>query len=140
MKIVRVQIQNLRKTWPHIAPHLRKAVSLSPQKIAMADVLDEAITGGYGVWAIIDEDSSKIVAACTTRVAIYPRTRALAIDFVGGGRMKEWIKELDTTMTAHAKELGCTFIEGFGRDAWGRVLKDYGWKAAYTTYEKDVTK
>ena len=139
MKIVRVQNSNIRKLWPHVAPHLKKAVLLSPQKIAMADVLDEAETGGYGLWAIVDETNKNIVAACTTRVAIYPRTRALAIDFLGGTKMKEWIEDLDTTMTAHAKELDCSFIEGFGVRAWGRVLKDYGWKAAYTTYEKELT-
>ena len=140
MKAIRIEPHDIRKYWPHVMPLLKKATALSPGKVVVADILSQAEEGGLGVWAVVDARENAILAAFTTRVAIYPRSRALAVDFMGGGRMKEWIGIVDETLSDHARELGCTRLEGFGRDAWGRVLKGHGWGVSHVTYEKELDK
>ena len=46
--------------WEHIAPHLDKAVRLSPEVISMDDVYEGVASGDYLVWLAIDEEEKQI--------------------------------------------------------------------------------
>ena len=85
----------------------------------------------------MDEEDS-IIAAFTTRLLVYPQRKALALDFVGGTRMKEWNDQLIDTMRKYANELGCSHLEGYGRKAWGRSLKKYGFYPEYIAYRMEL--
>ena len=69
MIIQAVSPQKAVLMWEHIAPHLDKAVRLSPEVISMDDVYEGVASGHYLVWPAIDEEEKPIVAALTTRVA-----------------------------------------------------------------------
>ncbi len=85
----------------------------------------------------MDEDDS-IVAAFTTRLLVYPQRKALALDWVGGERMKEWEDQLIDTMRRYANELECSHLEGYGRKGWGRALKKYGFYPEYIAYRMEL--
>tara|TARA_A100000171_G_C2106968_1_gene132841 strand:+ start:812 stop:1237 length:426 start_codon:yes stop_codon:yes gene_type:complete len=138
MKFTVIPPDKITELWPHISPLVEKATSLTPDKIAIQDVLDGVLAGAYLIWAAVDEDSGEFIGTVTTRIINYPRTKALAMDFIGGTRMKEWLQMAHEHIEDHAKRNGCTHLEGYGRRAWLRHLQPHGWKQAHITYMKDL--
>tara|TARA_R100001463_G_scaffold42137_1_gene88521 strand:- start:4476 stop:4892 length:417 start_codon:yes stop_codon:yes gene_type:complete len=138
MKFTAIHPNLLPSVWPHVSPLLGKAVSLNPEVIDLDDVYAGALAGIYVVWAAVDEASGEFVGAITTRIITYPKTKALAMDFIGGTRMKEWLQLSQSAVEEHAKRNGCTHLEGYGRRAWSRYLEPLGWGQAYITYKKEL--
>lgn len=120
--------------WPHLAPLLNKAFNVGDRRVKLQDLYDDALQGTYLVWAIIDEEKKEFVAALTTRAVRYPRGKGLAIEFLGGERMDEWLDELMEELKKHAKHNGCEWLECFGRKGWAKK----GWKPAYVAFEMEL--
>ena len=44
------------------------------------------------LWIVVDHDKDDdIIAAITTKLIEYPQGRSMAMDWIGGTRMKEWL-------------------------------------------------
>ena len=136
MKFLPVLVEHLDTQWQYIEPILNKAVCLSPRKIDIKDVYEASKQGAYLVWTV--EDEGEIIAVITTRMVFYPKGYALALDFVGGDKMKDWIELVLSTLEAHARHNKCIHMEGFGRKAWQRFIGKFGWYPAHITYHKDL--
>ena len=136
MKFLPVPVDYLETQWQYIEPILNKAVCLSPRKIDIKDVYEASKQGAYLVWTVQDE--GEIIAVITTRMVFYPKGYALALDFVGGDKMKDWIELVLSTLEAHARHNKCVSLEAFGRKGWEKILNKFGCKAAYTTFKKDL--
>mgnify|MGYP001245032423 FL=1 len=83
-------------------------------------------------------DKDEPVAAITTSIISYPGRKAMAMDWIGGSRMKEWLPEVQKTIEQFAKENKCSHLEGYGRKAWGRWLNKYGWEPDYIAYRMEI--
>ena len=127
----------VRHVWKDVEKVLKKSVATAQGKSETIDVLAGILTDIYVLWVVMDDDDS-IVAAFTTRLLVYPQRKALALDFVGGTRMKEWNDQLIDTMRKYANELECSHLEGYGRKAWGRSLKKYGFYPEYIAYRMEL--
>lgn len=127
----------VRHVWKDVEKVLKKSVATAQGKAETIDVLAGILTDIYVLWVVMDDDDS-IVAAFTTRLLVYPQRKALALDFVGGTRMNEWNDQLIDTMRKYANELGCSHLEGYGRKAWGRSLKKYGFYPEYIAYRMEL--
>ena len=127
----------VRHVWKDVEKVLKKSVATAQGKSETIDVLAGIVTDIYVLWVVMDDDDS-IVAAFTTRLLVYPQRKALALDFVGGTRMNEWNDQLIDTMRKYANELGCSHLEGYGRKAWGRSLKKYGFYPEYIAYRMEL--
>tara|TARA_R110001632_G_scaffold69471_2_gene162518 strand:+ start:504 stop:929 length:426 start_codon:yes stop_codon:yes gene_type:complete len=137
LKISLVPSEAVRHVWKDVEKVLKKSVATAQGKSETIDVLAGILTGIYVLWVVMDEEDS-IIAAFTTRLLVYPQRKALALDFVGGTRMKEWNDQLIDTMRKYANELGCSHLEGYGRKAWGRSLKKYGFYPEYIAYRMEL--
>lgn len=127
----------VRHVWNDVEKVLKKSVATAQGKSETIDVLAGILTDIYVLWVVMDDDDS-IVAAFTTRLLVYPQRKALVLDFVGGTRMNEWNDQLIDTMRKYANELGCSHLEGYGRKAWGRSLKKYGFYPEYIAYRMEL--
>tara|TARA_Y100001973_G_C5208904_1_gene343806 strand:+ start:1902 stop:2315 length:414 start_codon:yes stop_codon:yes gene_type:complete len=134
MAVPRTQLRSL---WPFVAKLLKKSVDLSSHKISMPDILEGAKNGVYSIW-VVTENNEKIVAAIATRIVVYPRANAFAIEFVGGSKMSKWIDVVLDTLQKVAIHNNCSFVEGYGRTAWLRYLEKRGFKSAFCTFEKEL--
>jgi len=123
--------------WKDVDRVLKKAVATVDNKAKMIDILDGIYDGTYVLWVVMDEQDD-VIAAFTTRLIVYPQRRALALDWVGGTRMKEWEDQLIDTMRRYANELDCSHLEGYGRKGWGRALKKYGFYPEYIAYRMEL--
>tara|TARA_R110002072_G_scaffold164416_1_gene317384 strand:- start:868 stop:1281 length:414 start_codon:yes stop_codon:yes gene_type:complete len=137
LRISLVPSEAVRHVWKDVEKVLKKSVATAQGKSETIDVLAGILTDIYVLWVVMDDDDS-IVAAFTTRLLVYPQRKALALDFVGGTRMKEWNDQLIDTMRKYANELGCSHLEGYGRKAWGRSLKKYGFYPEYIAYRMEL--
>lgn len=140
MSLVRclpVPPEHLAAVWPTVEPILSRAVATANGKVDTADVLSGSQQGTYLLWIIlIDEE---IVAVLTTRIVEYPKCRAMALDWVAGGRMKQWLAPAMRAIKNHAVMNKCTRMEGYGRDAWLRYLEPEGWSRDYTVFKMELS-
>ena len=137
MKVSLVPSKAVRHVWKDVEKILKKSVATAKDKSDTIDVLAGILNDVYVLWVVMDEEDS-IIAAFTTRLLVYPQRKALALDFVGGTRMKEWNDQLIDTMRKYANELGCSHLEGYGRKAWGRSLQKYGFYPEYIAYRMEL--
>ncbi len=128
----------VRMVWRDVDRVLKKSVETVKNKSDVIDILDGVFDGTYALWVVLDDDNN-IVAAFTTRLIVYPQRRALALDWVGGTRMKEWADQMIDTMKRYADELGCEHLEGYGRKGWGRFLEKYNFYPEYTAYRMELS-
>jgi len=125
--------------WPDVINMLNKAVETSKGKYHINDIYEDLTKGFYNLWLIIDDKGEdKVVAALTTRLIKYPNRSAMAMDWVGGKRMAEWLPIAMKKLSSFAKDCGCSHLEGYGRKAWIKVLKRYNWKPEYIAYRMEI--
>ena len=125
--------------WPDVINMLNKAVETSKGKYHINDIYEDLTKGFYNLWLIIDDKGEdKVVAALTTRLIKYPNRSSMAMDWVGGKRMAEWLPIAMEKLSSFAKDCGCSHLEGYGRKAWIKVLKRYNWKPEYIAYRMEI--
>ena len=126
--------------WQDVASMLAKAVATSNGKFHIDDIYRDIENGTYSLWLAIDKEAegNKVVAGITTRIIAYPNKKSLAMDWIGGNRMAEWMPLAMEKLTKFAQDCDCCALEGYGRKAWGRVLKKYNWKPDYIAYKMEI--
>jgi hypothetical protein len=137
LKISLVPHEAVGNVWKDVERVLDKSVATANGKAKVIDVLSGIFDGTYVLWVVMSDDKN-VVAAFTTRLIVYPQRKALALDWVGGTRMREWSDDMIETMTRYAEELGCHHLEGYGRKAWGRYLNKYGFQPEYIAYRMEL--
>jgi len=137
VRISLVPEEAVSRVWKDVEGILSKAVDTVENKSDVIDILNGIFDGTYILWVVLNDDD-KIIAAFTTRLIVYPQRKALALDWVGGTQMKEWENQLIDTMKRYANELDCSHLEGYGRKAWGRALKKYGFYPEYIAYRMEL--
>ena len=62
----------------------------------------------------------------------------MAMDWVGGTRLREWSDLVMTTIMEYARVNNCSHVEGYGRKAWGRYLAKYRFEPEYIAYRMEL--
>ena len=122
--------------WGDVKKLLEPAVETAKGKMTLKDVYEYIKKDIYSLWVVMEE--TKIVAVVTTRVIQYPESRALALDFIGGKRMKHWLPKAQKVINKFARDNGCIRIESHGRPGWEKMWKEYGYKKRFVFYELPV--
>ena len=124
--------------WPQVAKVLKRSVATAEGKYEVDDLLDCILKDELVLWVVLDTNNDEIIAAITTRLIEYPQGNAMALDWVGGTRMKEWLPIAHPIMVSYAEDHNCKYLEGYGRKAWGRLLGKYGWNPDYIAWKMDL--
>lgn len=136
LNITVVPPEVINVVWPKVKPMLQMAVNTTSPRYDMNSVLWGLEQGELLLWLVMDE--SEPVAALTTRIADYPKSRGLCLDWIGGKRMREWLPMAHDIMRKYGRDHGCTHLEGYGRKAWGRWLEKYGWEPEYIAFRMEL--
>lgn len=123
--------------WEDAEKLLAPAIATSDGKFTSASVR-EALDHQMLILWLVSEGTTPI-AAITTRVIVFPTRRALAMDWIGGSRMKEWLPIAMPIIREYAAYQKCEHLEGYGRRAWERWLAPHGWKPDYIAYRMELT-
>jgi hypothetical protein len=122
--------------WPDAEPFLAPAIATAGGKLCAEDVHRRLQAGELLLWIVADDMVP--IAAVTTRILGYPGRRALAMDWIGGARMREWLPLAQKTLVRYAKHNDCKHLEGYGRKGWSRWLRRFGWEPEYIAYRMDI--
>ncbi len=78
--------------WEDVSLMFNKAIQTSKGKYHIDDIYQDLLEGKYNLWLILDnKGDDKVIAAITTRIIEYPNRKAMAMDWIGGKRMMEWL-------------------------------------------------
>ena len=125
--------------WGDVRGMLNKAIQTSKGKYHIDVIYHDLTKGLYSLWLVIDDKGDdKVIAAITTRIIEYPSKKAMALDWVGGKRMNDWLPLVLEKINSFAKDCGCEHLEGYGRKAWSKVLKKYKWEPEYIAYRMEL--
>jgi len=123
--------------WDVVAPMLIPALDTAAGKFEISDVYAQLRTGELLLWVVADDMTP--IAALTTQLIVYPGRRAMAIDWLGGSRMKEWLPMAQAMIMRYARDNECLHLEAYGRRAWQRWLGKFGWAPEYISYRMELT-
>lgn len=134
-----VPLQFLDALWDQAASVLVRSVATAGGKFNVHDVYAKILMGEYVLWIVVDYDKEdEIVAAITTRIIVYPNGTSMAMDWIGGTRMREWLPMAQEVISSYARDHGCMYLEGYGRKGWDRWLRRYGWQPDYIAYKMEL--
>jgi hypothetical protein len=136
LQITSVPAEAVGVVWRSVDPMFQRSIDSSGGYYNTGFILDGILRGSLGLWVVLDDLTP--IAALTTRIDKMPNATVLAIDWIGGTRMKEWLPMAQKTFEQYAKDNDCTELHGYGRKGWDRVLRGHGWKPAYTVYKMDM--
>ena len=88
--------------WPNVAKVLKRSVATAEGKYEVDDLLDLILKDELVLWVVLDTTDDEVVAAITTRLIEYPQGNAMAMDWIGGTRMKEWLPIAHKTLENYA--------------------------------------
>lgn len=129
--------EHLPAVWPIVAPLLAPAMVYSGGRYDMR-ALFRSIRDKIVVLWVVNTEDMVVRAAFVSRVASYPCRSFLAIDFLGGEALTEWVGDVDATLERYCTDAGLSGIEFYGRPGWGKPLKPFGWRQNIVLHEKDV--
>ena len=115
--------------WHHIERHAESAMKHWPGRYEWSDILKLLIAGKLQLWT-----AGKSIVM--TEVIKYPRLTACRI-FLAGGKLDE-VKEIFSDVEKSAADIGCSMIEGSGRDGWAVVAEQLGY-TKHSIFTKDIS-
>jgi hypothetical protein len=94
------------------------------------DILTSLQTRDMQLWVVPNK------AACVTTVQVFPQYRSVLVARLAGDDLHEWFDDLMGVIEDWARQLGCKYVEEFGRDGWAKVGKHRGYEKVFTVMRK----
>lgn len=137
MQISIVPLDYIETAWPQVESYMAGAAEYTYGRYNVEDIKQGVLTKPQQLWIAFDADN-KILGAVVTEIVVYPRMRSLVMHFTGGVDLKSWKPDMLSMLQRFAKENGCDVIESYGREGWGKVFKNDGFKSRFMFYELPV--
>ena len=135
-KILMVPKNGIDRVYDISARHIERAMKYGGGELWPEDVKEHLLEGRKQLWIVVE--GNIVIASIVTEIATYPRKKVVRILMIGGDRLTEWGRDLHATLEKWAKRIGANSIEIIGRKGWERLMKEFGYKAAYTYLKKEV--
>jgi hypothetical protein len=111
-------LDEVARHWHEAEPIIRRATDRSGSYEPI-DLLTLAFHGRMAIWFV--RLDGELIAVAVTEIRQFPRNRVLQIPFIAGRFMSAWHRPLLAALEVHAKDAGCSCLQGFDRRGWGRV-------------------
>lgn len=109
--------------------YIEDALEYTKGTHTLDDIWNGVVRGDLQFWP---GDKSAII----TEIQIYPQTKVMHI-FLAGGDLEELL-EMEKSVRAYAKTIGCNSMSISGRRGWLRIFERDGWKEICTTIAKEL--
>ncbi len=120
VEISAVPPQSIEKIADLVIPHLRRVEVQTNGRYLAEDMLAMCVEGRSFMFVAFTsrEDGVEILGVVVCAINIYPRLKALFIQFIGGDRAKLWRQNMYNLLERFAIDHGCDRVEGVGRIGW----------------------
>lgn len=119
--------------WPKVEAFIASAVGHVDSGYRPEDILGRLITSDMQLWVVGDYQ-----AAAVTQISLYPQFKTCHVVALGGAGLNEWFDELMDSIEGWAADMGCKYVEEYGRKAWEKVGAARGYEHVYTVMRKKV--
>jgi hypothetical protein len=128
-----VPAHDIHEAWLDVKPMLAKATIRSDGDFTPHDVFKDLVMNNMQlfIWRV----NGKIEAACVVQIYIRNNKKICSMPLIAGKSMQDWLK-VEDQLIKFAKQQGCCQLEGYCRDGWLRVLKN--WRKVWTTMRRDI--
>ena len=113
---------HIESAWPSLEEYLLPAVERSNGRWTMEALKMWALQNEKQVWIVFD-DSKTIHCVAVTQNVVYPASRMLSIEFLGGAGLEKWAFKLLDVLNSWAKDSGCNGIEATARLGFWKWLE-----------------
>lgn len=117
-------------------PFLQKSIENDARNVSLEDFVNDVHEGSSMIWAVYIEET--LVAAFSTSVAQHPQRLTLHIEYMGGVKMKVWMKAALNALSIVAKKAGLSAIEADGRIGFSRFACDNGFVETHRHFEMEL--
>jgi hypothetical protein len=137
MQISFVPLEYIDAVWPQIETYLDGAARYTYGRFTVKDIKAGIETKPQQLWIAFEEDDT-ILGAVVTEILVYPQMKALVMHFTGGVELVKWKPDMLKVLQRFAKDNDCSVIESYGREGWGKVFQNDGFKSRFMFYELPV--
>ena len=139
MQVSFVPVEYIDIVWPQARAYLDGAAKYTYGRFTVEDIKVGIETKPQQLW-IAFEDDDNVLGAVVTEVITYPRMKALVMHFTGGVELAKWKPDMLKVLQRFAKDNDCAVIESYGREGWGKVFQNDGFKSRFMFYELPAEK
>ena len=108
--------------WSSVAKVLKKSVGTAKGKYEVDDLYPLIKNDELVLWIVVDTaDDLKLQLLQPDSSCTHKPLRTMAMDWIGGTRMKEWLSMAQEMISRYAKDHSCKYLEGYGRKGWGSL-------------------
>ena len=130
----RVTVRAISRTeavreWHWIDPLLNRIEA--DTGLSTEDLLTRIQRGEYQLWGVPG-------GVCVTSVTDLPQFRVCTVLQLAGDGLSEWFDPLMDAIEDWARQLGCKYVEEYGRKGWERIGKSRGYERAFTVMRKKL--
>lgn len=136
IKLYNVPKEDLDIYWPVVSEYLTPAVEMA-RELDVAGVLSMLRQDELKLWIAWDIEIGEIVAAATTMFQHHASKQVLTIGHFGGDTFTG-VSHLLPKIQEWAKKQGCKSVRVYGRNAWVKQLRPFGFNYLYTCVESDL--
>jgi len=136
IQVLLVPTDDAPRFLPLVRDWIRSSARHSYGRYRPEDVEGLLVSGVFLLWLVWNAESGEIKGMIVTSQGVYPRLRALRVDFLAGVDFAEWREIAQQTLERFAQEVGCTRLETVARRGWARKLP--GWTQPFTFLERAV--
>lgn len=119
------------ENWHWIEPLLER-IDTSESGFSTFDVLTKIQAGGFQCWIVPER------AVAITTVTAFPQHSVCTVLQLAGDGLSEWFADIMACIEDFAREMGCKYVEEYGRKGWERVGKSLGYEYAFTVMRKQL--
>lgn len=119
--------------WDKVAHLVERAIGHVDSGFLPDDILARLVSSDMQLWVI-----GEYRAACITQIVVYPQHKTCLVVALGGDGLSEWFDELMDEIESWASQMGCKFVEEFGRPGWQKIGKARGYSQVYTVMRKST--
>jgi len=139
MHISYIPTDHVDTVWPEIEEYMHGAAKYTYGRFTVDDILSGLKEKPQQLWIAFD-DEAKVYGAVVTQISAYPRMNSLVMHFTGGVELPLWKDAMLEVLQRFARDSNCAIIESFGRNGWGKVFKNDGFRERFMFYELPVEK
>ena len=120
IRVVGIPSYEVAAAWPHVVDMLAPSIAFSHGAYEPDDIKAGCEAKDSQLWVVVVDGVP--TAAGVSAIINYPRLKALAVPFIGGGDLRVWWPAFRNRLVQFAKSHGCKRIEGGGRKGWAKIM------------------
>lgn len=123
--------------WEECIPHLLLGEEHWNTFYSLEDVYMNLTTGLQQLWCFVE--NGKTIGVIITQLDCFPQVVSLRFQYMGGkGFEPKNMMQCVSIMEVWAMQHGASYVDFLGRDAWRKLMPEYGYVCVGSVFRKEL--